>query len=477
MGLLQKFFGVSKQQATKLLNSTWQIIWGDANFRNETDIWGELDDKQRMQTQKVHAVVFACLRVLGQAFSEAELQVGEFDEEGKWSNATDPRVLDLIQNPNPHLTGSEFCEYWIYHIHLTGKSFIWKWRSAMGIEELWPVPPNWVNVIPLETVVDGDNRRVIGHYEVTPPGRSKPIRVEVEDMIYSRFIDPLNFVDGVGSLQAAYRDFKMDIEKDNYIIEMLLNLKVPGVVFKQTQDWDKPQKDELREALDQQVGRGRRGSPLFIGGENVAVELIAPLKDLDWPGLSALSESRICAAFGVPPLLVHNRSAMANTPLSSPNLSAAQELFYTTTMMGLWTKFADVVTKGLLRNEGMDQPIQFRFNVTDVKALQPNMLDVSKVALDSLMKGAVQVNEARSKMGLEPDPELEGIYYLPAGVIPVRAQDIAGIVALSDDEKAKHLEDSDVLQKTNRFQTSIGDNWLPDQQRSRSRKGNSNNGG
>ena len=138
----------------------------------------------------------------------------------------------------------------------------------------------------------------------------KALRVPPADMTVVRFPDPAHPGRACGPLMAAARDVQLDDERENYLAEMLANLKAPGLVLYQPDGWTPPQRDAARAVLADTVGRGQRGSPLFLEGESARVDMIAPLKDLDWPGLTSLNETRICATFGVPPIVIGLRSGL-----------------------------------------------------------------------------------------------------------------------------------------------------------------------
>ena len=193
---------------------------------------------------------------------------------------------------------------------LTGKSYVWKWRNGMGgVTELWPLPTHWVKNKSLGTInpdpASGDTRRTISHFQVRVPGgvggSVKKYDVPVEDMVYRRFFDPHSLTGGSSTFTAAYRPYKLDMERGDYMIELLKNMYSPGPVLYQDEEPGRPQMDEMRAALRDKIGPGKRGSPLFLWGKNARVDMIAPLKDLDWAGFAAMNESQYALR------LVHHR--------------------------------------------------------------------------------------------------------------------------------------------------------------------------
>ena len=426
--------GLVKQQASQQLNSSWEQVFGELMGRQSANnLWGVMPTNQKERVIANHALIYACVHLICRAWSEAHVQIGNFDEDGEFDGTMQDPIVHLLNNPNPALTTAEFYSYDLSHMLLTGRSFIWKWRNSVTnaagrkteVTELWPIPSSWVKPIKLDKPIQGTQKRFISHYEVKVPNtNTNGTQVPVEDMIFRRFVDPNSFTGAIGPFQAAFRDYRLDTEKDNYMIEMLENLKVPGLVIKQTMEFAPEEKDELRQILIETVGKGKRGNPLFLHGEGAELQMIAPLKDLDWPGLSSMNESRLCSAFGVPPLLVHARVAQENSPLSAPNLKAAEELFFRTTMTGLWKACAQNLTAGLIVQEGDQSGRILHYDLTKVRALQGDMEKIAKVCKLAVDGTMMQINEGRRKLGLKPDPAMEGKYKMKMNEEIVTAEEI-----------------------------------------------------
>ena len=415
-----------KQQATSSLNSTWEILTGSTKFADSESPWGSLTDAERQQCYTNHSLVRACVALVCGAYRKAPLEAGTVDDEGGFARSSLGRrhpVLRLLRRPNPEMTQSDLFGQDVARLLLTGKSYVWKWRNAMGgVTELWPLPTHWVKNKSLGTInpdpASGDTRRTISHFQVRVPGgvggSVKKYDVPVEDMVYRRFFDPHSLTGGSSTFTAAYRPYKLDMERGDYMIELLKNMYSPGPVLYQDEEPGRPQMDEMRAALRDKIGPGKRGSPLFLWGKNARVDMIAPLKDLDWAGFAAMNESQICSAFGTPPLLVHARVAQENSPLSTPNLSAASMVFYENTMAPLWVYSAEAWTRGLMEEVETDEVL--RHNTSGIEALQADRAKVAEEVERAVRSGAMPLAEAQRRLNIEPDPELEGVYILPMNV-------------------------------------------------------------
>ncbi|RKZ99111.1 MAG: hypothetical protein DRQ46_00345 [Gammaproteobacteria bacterium] len=443
----------SKGQATAqdgLMSAStgWDSIFG-SNSVSLSEMWGNLSQTEQEVVFKFHAMIYACVRKHMTSFPEANLEIGYYDDEKKWNIVDGMQELEVIQRPNAYLTQTNLYEFDISHMDLTGQSFIWKWFNKAGeVAELWPLPTSWCKLIPKLTIGSDEQSRFIDHFKVNIPS-GKQFTVMPEAMIYRRFVDPQSLVDGIAPMQACYRDFKLDSEKDNYILEMLENMKVPGMILHQPEEFTPTQQNEMRELLAEAVGKGKRGGPLFLTGEGASASFIAPLKDLDWPGLSSMAESHICAAFGVPPLLVHARVAQENSPLSSPNLEAAEKIFYRGTMISLWNDFADSMTINLLRIKDPDTNLMFKFDWSQVKALQADLAELA-IAITPILP-YLKVNEVREMFGKLIDEDQEDIYLRPMALVEVNPSEPEPEVdetTVTEDEHLDGLEDDETESDT-----------------------------
>jgi len=430
----------SKGQSTGSTGNTtsfdgWETVLGQAGMlKDYGNVWGSYGDKDSELSYEECTVVFACIRTILESFPEAILEFGKDNAEGEFESIEneEARVLQLVNCPNPDMNQQDFFEYWLAHLLLTGKSFVWKWRNAMGeVAEMYPIPSHWVEINPAKKP-SGDVRFIQGFW-ITPPGTGKKTYVKPGDMIYHKYINPVNFIEGVGPLEAAFRSYSLDRGREDYIKEMM-DAPVAGMHILGQDEWSDDLKSEVRRAIQEAVGIGKRGSPLFLGGEGVQIEYPAPLKDYDWKGLQASTESRICMAFGVPPLMIHARVAMENTPLSSPNVEAAEKIFYRRTMQFHWRSIASALTKGLLRDE-REETGYFLYDTAKVKAMAEDYKTSSELLERVAPLGILLKNEARQLIGFEPRDEFEDQVITSMAFLDVPPEDAD---ANSEEEKNTH---------------------------------------
>jgi phage portal protein BeeE len=171
------------------------------------------------------------------------------------------------------------------------------------------------------------------------------------------------------------------------------------------------------------LGRGNRGKVLFLAGDGAAVEQGVPLADMDWPGISNLSETRVCAAFGVPPIIAGLRAGLENGTYS--NFEQANKVFAEGKIAPLWSKLDKTFTRGLLRDEGeSNRALRIAHDTREVKALQEDQDKRADRGVKLFAGGLAELDESRAIAGLPPLPNNEGKFrVLPMGLSPITGED------------------------------------------------------
>lgn len=386
----------------------WETISGLPNFRNAGSVWETYSDRDGEQAYGAHALVYACMRRIANSLCEAPLEVVAGVGDTEEVLAGHP-ALDVVNNPNRFYSRNDLLRYWIIRLLATGRGYVWKWRKKSGqLGELWPVPTSWVREIP------GAQNNLIDRYEIRQVGTGGVTPVKLEDMIRAVLVDPATMTGGVGPLQAAQHDYQLDLQRENYLVEMLSNAHVPGLhLHSATRKLTPKEKDELRAAAGDRAGIGKRGSTL-ITDLGLEATILEPLKDMDWPGVTDLTEARICSALGVPPILVQARIGI-KSGAQYANYETARRSFYAETLNPMWGETADWLTMWLLRVEG-ETRLRFRFNTEKIAALQEAAGEKSLRVRADWQAGLIKRNQALTLMGYKTLDDTEGeVFYIPPG--------------------------------------------------------------
>ena len=329
----------------------WDILshaWASAD-----DIWTSYTNADLESAAQMSAVVYACMRMICSSAPRAWMEIGKWDGDN-WEPVEKHPYLDLLRQPNPMADWRTFLWSMLSHWLLTGFSYIHKVRDPTNprtIAALYAYPTSWV------TAIANDRTGKLVHYEVGGPYADRKLIVKPEDMFAMWQPDPGNPLGGLAPMHAAVRDYQTDNSRASMMIEILSNTHFASAVLQTPENmfWTEPQKEEIRSALRDLIGPGKRGDPLFLAGGTKA-EFPQPPSDLDWPGISGLSESRMCSCFGVPPVIIGLRVGLENSPWS--NIGEAKTSFYSDTMTPIWDWIASTFERGLFRSEGLDDEVE-----------------------------------------------------------------------------------------------------------------------
>ena len=387
---------LKSKSADSSADPAWTTLSGFPVWQNAGSIWRNYGARDLENAYRTHSLVMACIRAITTSVSEPPLRVVAPANAGRREGPVQGHpALDLLNAPNGFYSRNDVLQYWVARLLLTGTGYLWKWRNRNGRTlELWPIPTSWVNP------VEGEGDALIAHYEIRQLGGA-PAQVPVGDMVRLALVDPSSMTEGCAPLQAAQHDYQLDVERQNYLVEMLTNMHVPGIQVKTPGKLTQAQKDDMRAALADRIGHGRRGSPLLLEG-GAEVEMVAPLADMDWPGLTGLSEARICSAFGVPPILVGARIGLERSTFS--NYAEARRSFYADTLKPMWAALSGALTHGLLRMEG-DERVAIEFDLTQIAELQEDMTSRATRVREDWKAGLITRNEARAEVGRRPAPD------------------------------------------------------------------------
>lgn len=419
----------------------FEIIATSSFFDDDNDIWSHFTTHQLENLFAINSIIFSCVNKTTTAFSEAVLEIGK-EVGGEFEALPRHPLLDILNNPNPFMGRSDFDANVISHLLLTGKSYVAEGKNRAGqIVALMPFPTSWVTL-----KFDQTGNVLIG-YEVFQGNGLPPLVIPLEDMTVITLIDPSGIHSAVSPLEAALRDVQTDQERESYIMEMMVHIKAPGLILHQEEGWSPKEKEEARQLLMDRIGRGKRGNPLFTSGANFRLDIPEPLSDLDWPGLANLSETRICSAFGVPPIIIGLRSGLESGTYA--NFAEAQKTFYRTALVPLWKSIGEAYTRGFIMNDAfLNNELILKYNTSDITQLQEDRNTAAERA-DSLFNGGlITRDEGRSIAGEEPvGGSLGNVYRIPLNMLEVPADSEPLTEPLRLEEPDTSVPDGDLLEE------------------------------
>jgi HK97 family phage portal protein len=395
-----------------------------------------------MSIMAKNAIVYSCVTTLARSFQEAPLVLETYNPvDDMWEQSEDNVFLDPFYK-NPDLSASEINQYIITHLELTGKYFLWKWRSDDGmVREIWPVPPSWVTINPVPCISpDPDAQRLIQSFTIKTAGGCE-YHVLPDDMAYGRFPDPTSLWRGLSPLQAAARNVYLDEKGDTYKAEAMTALSLPGLAIKTKKPLNPNQKADLRAALRRKIGKDVRENAILISGDDASIEMLNPMNDFEWESYTDLNETRICMVFGVPPIVIGALVGLKNSPWS--NTGEARRWMYRNTMTALWEMVAINHTRDFIPIE-LQGKLRYRYRTDDVKELQEDIKERTDRAHKLFRGGIITREEAREILGYDAAPIQGGVFiYSLSDVLTTAGSEVelgADTQPLTPEEQAAGVE-------------------------------------
>ncbi|MFE9337757.1 phage portal protein [Streptomyces sp. NPDC007063] len=356
-------------------------------------------------------LVYACIMEKATSLPEAPLRV--YGPDGLGEPRESHPLRQLVANPNPMLSEFEMFELTCIHMDLAGIAFWEIVRDRVGRPaQLWPLRPDLVRMMRQR---DGRTR-----YGYLVGGGLVDLGTDVLAFRYPNPVDPLV---GQAPLRPAVRAVALDNEATDFVKSLLQNRAVPGVVITTQQQVDKDISDRLAARWKQKFSGAKRGEPAVLQKGMDAKVLGLNPSDLEFPDLRTIAETRICSAFGVPPILIGAKAGLDRSTFA--NYKEARTSFWEETIMPLQRRIGDVIGNQLLPQVLDSQfttprRVTVQWDRSQVLALKESEQAIWERATQALRAGAITVADFRRIVGL---PAVEGsdVFLRPAGVVPTMA--------------------------------------------------------
>ena len=374
-------------------------------MRGSLDKFSQDTTQDLLLTPSTNSIIYACVTTIMNAFQEAPMIVQNKNADGQWETVQGSPLLEPWQM-NPDMSEGEIQQYQVAHIELTGMSYVWLWRDALGfIRKVWPIPTAWVvpNYTKKQGTMGVDNSE---HYLITSytiqiqavSGVGGTYMVTAADMLVTKFINPTDLTTGLAPLSSAAKYAAIDARVDGYAYNAVNNLNIPSVVASSEKLMGEQQKQDLNDTLRAKLGRATSKSTIILEGSGMKLSTLNPLEEFDFNGLNATIESRLCMVFHVPPVIIGSRFGVENSPWS--NIENAQRWFYRHTMSALWAMFTSSLTRTIVPSEDWDM-VRVTYDLTNIKELQADVDKNIETNLRLFEAGTISQNELRNRVGFD----------------------------------------------------------------------------
>lgn len=385
-----------------------------------------------------NSLFYAACTFAWNALTEVDIYVGMPVGNDEYEEVPNHPVTKLLANPNPWYDGGTYMGACILsELCGPGYSATYKHRSTGNKIVALEYIPHF-GIYP-QTIPNSGN--FIDYWQMSLVGGEK--RVKPSDILQQRFgiMSPRRVQSCVGPLLAVLLEVVSDRKALNYTASLLSNTGVtphlvspenkalqPGdeVVFGATQA------DQIRTKWEEIQG-DNRGHPLILPFPVRVDSLSFNPSDMDLHAIHGISEERVCAALGVPPLALQFGTGLKNSnnraSAEAAALAAARSF-----VLPYMRKKANALTWDLIpelgRVDEQGRPLErVLFRTKNILALQEDKTETAKRDLIQLSRETI--NEQRKRYGQPPTPG-GNVYVI--GTIAVPADEEPGAQDPEDDD-------------------------------------------
>lgn len=368
-----------------------------------------------------NSAVAACTTTLAFSFPEPPLMAGQM-QDGRFEPDYSHPINDLLRQPNPDMGQVELMQYAVTYAAIGGNLYLWKQRSENGrVVALWPFSSVQISPVPGETTADG----FVKEYEYDA-GDGQLIPIPKEDVIHWKWMpDPAQPWRGIGAIEFAIRDSDRDSEASAYIYSLLKNNAVPPVVvtLAEGDELTEPKADRLRKQWKAKLGGENAGNIAFLEAGMKAEKMGFDLQQLAAEALNAVPESRIAAAFRVPPVVAGLSVGLKRSDYGD---QAARRAFTELTLAALWRSLASEMLNGLREDYKLSPDFALQFDLRQVRALQEEETKLWERVTLAFDRGVLTRAETKQYLLMKPGPG-DDVYkvslaseFVPAGRTVIR---------------------------------------------------------
>jgi len=331
------------------------------------------------------------------------------------------KVLDLLNMPNPQLSGPEFLQEMASYFLITGNNLL------VGTGSITRPPLELSNISPARVQADGNkNDGFVQRYTVNvTSGQALFNRIEEKrkfrfingddkELWHSRTFNPNqnhNHFFGLSKLMPIFHEIEQYNESSIHNLALLKNGATVKGVLSVEQVLNDDQYSRLQEELENHFqGSENAGRPMIAEGGAKWNNITESLRDMDFLNLKKDVRASIFNTLRIPlPLVTPEKMTLAN-------LDSARLILYDNAVLPLYKRLQADLTQFLFPRFGIDtNRFRLSFVEQDIPALAQRFVKTT----ENLSKiGALTINELRAVLG-KGEIENGDTVFIPLNVIPL----------------------------------------------------------
>lgn len=306
---------------------------------------------------------------------------------------TNTDAARVLYDPNEQQCQADFVELLTVYLMVTGNAYAMRERNASGrIVSLRLLRPDRV-----EVKIGRDGR--VAYYEYTIEG----VRYDLlaDDVAHIKLPNPYDDVYGLSPLQVASKYVNLDTATVTFLRSYFANAGVPAGILKVNRRLNSQAEADSARAKWRSSFSGNKGwHGLAVLDEDASYQQVAPnLKEMDTSTMTRVTETRICAVFGVPPILLGLEAGLESSTYS--NYEQARSAFWDETVSPLVRRIEKFLQRALEVSE-REPGNEVEADYSEVPAYEDDHDAESSRVVAQYGGGIITLNEARAALGLDP---------------------------------------------------------------------------
>jgi HK97 family phage portal protein len=372
--------------------------------------WGRTSPSGRDWNQEAgirydNSIVYAAIQYACNAMCEVDLYVRRPKADGTYEEVFDHPATKLLAEPTPWYDGMALMSgQVISELAGPGSSYTFKHRSSAGRL----IGLEYIPHFAIRPYVAPGSGNFIDHYRLTISGGHREI--PVQNIFQSRFgpINPLRPQESIGPIWAALMEVVTDKEAANFTAALLVNTGVtPHLISPALKDsegneiiFGDSQIEQIKQVFEEKITGDNRGRPIIMPLPIKVDSLSFSPSDMNLEAIRNLSEERICAALGIPPLVLNLGTGLENTN-NRASADAAARAAARSFVKPYMRKKAAQLTRDLIPELG-EPGEQICFRMEAIEALQDDKTEAAKRKQIACGGPWKTVNEIRTEEGDKP---------------------------------------------------------------------------
>ena len=335
-------------------------------------------------------IVYACIRELAQGVGSAKYFVGFHDKDGGITTDTTSPIAQLLERPNTNQDWNMFLADLVTFLQVSGNVYVLKERAKNNkVTSMWLLRPDRVAIEPSDRGVHRYTYQIDG----------KEYLLDPKDIGHMSLPNPSGDVYGLSPLHVLAKTVNLDMSMTDFAKSYFMNAGVPSGLLKVKRRLNNQEEaTRIRAKWRSAFGGARNAHSVAILDDDAEYQAMADAPEkMALRDLHDLTESRICAVFGVPPILISANVGLQRSTFS--NYREARFSFHSETLEPMINDIVRFLNHCFSYEFNDDAKIMADF--TDMRSFLDDKDTVTTRATSLFQAGIITLNESRALVGLD----------------------------------------------------------------------------